>query len=104
MDQEIDYNLNKDNGDSCGDSCDKISKINDIIFMLEEEKEKFDDMVDFLWNKVILTNTLYVLQNITEYDKNVFYKFMITNSSAIKNIDNLLDFYKKKALDISISK
>ena len=68
--------------------------IKEDIYLLENEINLFDEMVDELWENVIMSEIRYgnLLKNISEYDKDIFYKYMLNNSEIInlayKNLSN----------------
>lgn len=83
----IDYEeYNRDNTEEM-----EIKTKEDIIIELERQITKFDDMVDYLWENIIMKNNNNILNKLTENDKDKFYIFMFNNSSAIQTVKNELN-------------
>lgn len=54
-----------------------------------DEIEKFEIMVDYLWENVILENNGVLLNKLTILDKNMFYEFMLSINPYIKYLLSL---------------
>lgn len=67
-------------------SIDNIN--NEIRIILEEEITRFDEMVDYLWNNVMVKHIENgnLLQKLSINDKDKFYNFMLHNSKPINKI------------------
>lgn len=69
--------------------------LNDIINNIQQQIDEFDNMVDHLWNNIMITyiENGNLLQKLSYQDKIIFYNYMLNNCESINKLHNLLDYY-----------
>lgn len=74
--------------------------INEIINDLENQINMFDEMIDILWNNVMVKyiENGNLLDKLSSNDKDKFYKYMLKNS---KVINDLYNSYNKMQIKLS---
>ena len=77
-------------------SSEENNEINHIYF-LENQLQIFDQMVDDLWENIILKQieTGNLFKRLSRFDKDKFYNYMLNNSSIMKLLFNELNEYNK---------
>ena len=90
------YSISDDEYLSNSDNTDKnnLSYL-DIAIHLENQIRLFDEMVDILWENVILKYIRdgKLFQNLLECDKDKFYKYMMDNCKIINFLYDKLNYY-----------
>lgn len=85
------------------DEEENIDDIVDKIIYIENQIDLFDEMVNVLWEEVMVKHIEdgYILRGLTLLDKHKFYKFMLKNSKAMYKLQTIYNNLNKKLKKIN---